>query len=69
MSLTQSTEPIRNIACDMVRPLHELCTERFPMFPDYIPAMIRRGMYIVIDSHGKRMPTEQALEIIKNDTE
>lgn len=69
MSLTHSTEPIRNITSDMVRPLHELCTERFPMFPDYIPAMIRRGVYIVIDSHGKRMPTEQALEIIKNDTE
>lgn len=58
-------EPIRNIDCDMVRPLHELCTDRFPMFPNYIPVMIQQGLYIVTDKHGKRMPPEQALEIIQ----
>lgn len=60
-----STGPIRNIDCDMVRPLHELCTERFPMFPDYIPVMVQQGMYVVTDKNGKRLPPEQVLEMIQ----
>lgn len=65
MTFVHQLAGIRNLDCDMLKPLHELCTERFPMFPDFIPSMIQQGIYTVTDSQGKRLPPEEALSILE----
>lgn len=61
-------EYIRDIPASNLKILDELVRERYPMFPNYIARMIKLGAYVVVDDFGKRLPTERALEILKNES-
>lgn len=56
---------IRTIPDYLVSDIADIFEVQYPMFPGFLPKMIRKGVYVVVDESGKRLPTEQALKLVK----
>ena len=54
----------RMIPATMARDINEIFSVQYPMFPGFVRKMIEKGVYVVVDDLGKRLPTEKAVELL-----
>lgn len=59
----------RTIPVSYINDLHQLFVMNYPMFGDFIPLMLKEGIYQLKGEDGKILSTKEALAALENGEE